>query len=71
MKFSLIFFITFLAFVKAQISCPADNTGDVVQFPHESDCTKFYKCDRGVAGEWIKKNNFRGKNNKFKKKEYS
>lgn len=30
--------------------CPDPDGEDVTQFPH-ADCTKFWKCDRGVAFE--------------------
>jgi len=33
-------------------ACPSENGETPVYFPHESDCTKFYKCDLGQAVEF-------------------
>ncbi|XP_070505216.1 peritrophin-1-like [Chironomus tepperi] len=53
MKF-LIFAVVLIAFVGLSTSvptCPAPDGDFVALFPHETDCTKFWKCDRGVAFE--------------------
>jgi len=54
MKF--VFFAAILiAFVGVSTSvptCPNPDGELVALFPHETDCTKFWKCDRGVACEY-------------------
>lgn len=52
----LIFIFVIVIFAYANAECPPVDGPFPVHFSHESDCTKFYKCDRGVAGNF--KNNF-------------
>lgn len=49
MKFLIIFVVALVAYATAQ-NCPNPNGNFAVHLPH-ADCTKFYKCDKGVPGE--------------------
>lgn len=44
-------FLIVLAAVSAVPDCPVPDGDFVALFPHDTDCTKFYKCDRGVASK--------------------
>ena len=49
-----VFVVCFLfafGMLQAKIVCPKDQPDDslVVQFPSPTNCSEFYKCDRGVA----------------------
>lgn len=45
-------FIAFVALSAGEPNCPETDGEFVSIFPHETDCTKFWKCDRGVACEY-------------------
>lgn len=44
--------IAFIALSAGEPNCPGPDGEFVALFPHETDCTKFWKCDRGVACEY-------------------
>lgn len=50
MKIFLIFSLFFALVFAQDATCPADDGEFAVNLPHE-DCTKFYKCSKGVPVE--------------------
>ena len=56
MKFAIFaaVLIAFVALSTSEPTCPDPDGEFVALFPHETDCTKFWKCDRGVACELLR-----------------
>lgn len=50
MKLILLFAVVIFAYANAE--CPQFDGPFAFHFEHESDCTKFYKCNGGVPGKF-------------------